>query len=130
LEKAIRQIYNVKLPTELLFIEFNTTITQVLLMNYMDILSAGVGHSCEYRTSRRIVNVGVNMSVIRLLYNEHLYTAPSTDRITSTSIIGPSCSTTVTVTVGVDHSPDRSEQHKDFLTVKSPVQQIQVVTEG
>jgi hypothetical protein len=79
MENAIRQIY-VKLPTELLFTEFNTTITLVLLMNYMDLLSAGVGHSCEYRMSRRIVNVGVNMSMIRLLYNEHLYTAHSTDR--------------------------------------------------
>lgn len=118
-----------KLPTELLFIKFNTTIPLVLLINYTDLLSAGAGRSCGYRTSRRIVNVGVNMSMIRLLYNEHLYTAPSTDRITSTSLIGPSCSTTITVTVGVDHSPDRSEQHKDFL-VKSLVQQIQMVTEG
>ena len=80
LEKAFRQIYNVKLPTELLFIEFNATITLVLLMNYTDLLSAGVGHSCGYRTSHRIVNVGINMIMIRVLCNEHLYTAPSTDR--------------------------------------------------
>jgi hypothetical protein len=60
LEKAIRQIYSVKLPTELLFTEFNTTITLVLLMNYTDLLNAGVGHSCEYRMSCRIVNTGVS----------------------------------------------------------------------
>jgi len=80
LEKAIRQIYNVKLPTELLFTEFNTTITRVLLMNYTDLLNAGVGHSCGDRMSCRIVNVGVGTSKMRLLYNEHLYTAPSTAR--------------------------------------------------
>jgi len=32
-----------------------------LAMNYTDLVSAGVGHNCEYRTSRRILNVGVNI---------------------------------------------------------------------
>jgi len=49
-------------------------------MNYTDLLNAGVGHSCGDRMSCSIVNVEVSMSKIRLLYNEHLYTAPSTAR--------------------------------------------------
>jgi hypothetical protein len=65
----------VKLPTEL-FTEFNTTITLVLVMNYTDLVSAGAGHICGYKTSSRNVNVGVNIHMIRPLYN-HLQTGPS-----------------------------------------------------
>ena len=98
LEQAIRQTYNVKLPTGLLFTEFNTTITLVLLTNGTDLASAGVSHKCGHKTSRRIVNVGVICMIMLLYsYNEHLHTTPSTDRlkITSASIIGPSGSTRV-----------------------------------
>lgn len=67
--QAIKQTNNVKLPTVLLYIEFNTTITMELLTNYTDLISAGVSHNCGYKTSIRIVNVGVDICMIRLLCN-------------------------------------------------------------
>lgn len=60
-----------KLPTILFYIEFNTTITLVVLTNYTDLISAGVSHNCGYRMPSRIVNVGVNIRVIKLSYNTH-----------------------------------------------------------
>lgn len=74
LEKAIRQTYNVKLHTELIFIEFTTTITLVLAMNFTDLISAG-GHNRG--SLPRTVNVGVNIRTIRLLSNEYLHTGTS-----------------------------------------------------
>jgi len=59
-----------KLPTVLLYIEFNTTLTMELLTNYTDLISAGVSHNCGHKTPR-IVNVGVDICVMRLLCNTY-----------------------------------------------------------
>jgi hypothetical protein len=66
LEKTIRQSYNVKLHTELLLIEFNTSITLTLAMNYTDLVSAGVGHN--HGSLPGIVNVGVNIHARLCIY--------------------------------------------------------------
>jgi hypothetical protein len=93
---------NVKLPTVLLYIEFNTTITLELLTNYTDLISAGVSHNCGHKTSSRIVNVGVDICMIRLLCNAYRisYQHYCTFRFYDKSW----CSS---VTVGVGYSPDR-----------------------
>jgi hypothetical protein len=67
MEQATQQMYNVKLPTVLLYTEF----TLVLLTNYIDLISAGVTDNCGYRTSSGIVNVGVNIHMTKLSYNTH-----------------------------------------------------------
>jgi hypothetical protein len=117
MEQAIRQMYNVKLPTVLLYIEFSTTITLVLLTNYVDLISAGLSHKCGYRTSSGIVNVGVDICMIRLPYNthhtqyrqtknhfhQHFCTFRFYDKIWCSS-----------VTVGVGYSWDRRAPHRSF----------------
>ena len=49
--KVIRQTYNLKLLTVLLFIEFNTTMALAILMEQRDFVSAGVSQICGYETS-------------------------------------------------------------------------------
>ena len=44
--KVIRQTNNLKLPTVLLFVEFNTTMALGILTEQRDIVGAVVGQSC------------------------------------------------------------------------------------
>jgi len=69
--KPLDKQTNVKLPTVLLYIEFNTPITMELLTNYTDPISAGISHNCGHKSSSRIVNVVVDMCVMRLLCNTY-----------------------------------------------------------
>jgi hypothetical protein len=71
MEHIVRHMYNVKLPTVLFCIEFNTVIKLVLLTKYMDLISGCVSDNCGYRMSNRIINVGVNIHMTGLSYNTH-----------------------------------------------------------
>ena len=49
--KVIRQRNNMKLPTVLLFVEFNTTMALAILTEQRDFIGAGVGQSCGCETA-------------------------------------------------------------------------------
>jgi hypothetical protein len=48
--KVIRQKNYLKLPTVLLFVEFNTTMALAILMEQCDFVGAAVGQSCGCET--------------------------------------------------------------------------------
>jgi len=106
-----------EIASVLLYTELNTTITLVLLMNYMDLISAGVSHNCGYRTSRGIVNVGVNIHVTKLSHNTHHTQYQQTENhfhqhfCTFRFYDKSWCSS---VTVGVGYSSDRRAPHRSF----------------
>ena len=49
--KVIKQTNNLKLPTVLLFVEFNTTMALAILPEQCDFDGAGVGQSCGCETA-------------------------------------------------------------------------------
>jgi len=50
--KVIRQTYNLKLPTVLPFVEFNTTTALAILTEQRDFVGAGDGQSCGCETAQ------------------------------------------------------------------------------
>ena len=50
--KVIRQTNNLKLPTVLLFVEFNTTMALAILTEQRDFVRAGLGQSCGCETAQ------------------------------------------------------------------------------
>ena len=50
--KVIRQTNNLKLPTELLFVELNITMTLAIVTEQCDFVTAGVGQSCWCETAQ------------------------------------------------------------------------------
>jgi hypothetical protein len=49
--KVIRQTYNLKLPTVLLLVEFNTTMALAILVEQCDFVSVGARQNCGHGTS-------------------------------------------------------------------------------
>jgi hypothetical protein len=115
-----------------IYIEFNTTITLVLLTKYMDLISAVVSHNCGFRTTSRIVNVGVSIHMTKLSYNthhtqywqteNHFHQHFRTFRFYDKSW----CSS---VTVSVWYSSDRRAP-QEFLIAKCLARQTWTVMEG
>ena len=50
--KVIRQTSNLKVPTVLLFVEFNTTMALTILTEQRDFVGAGVGQRCGCETAQ------------------------------------------------------------------------------
>ena len=103
---------NLKLPTVLIYIEFNTTITLELLTNYTDLISAGVGHNCGHKTSSSIVNVAVDICMIRPLCNTYRISYWHSPALLHLQVLRQKCSS---VTVGVGYSPDRRAALKTVI---------------